>query len=138
MIQSNADKANDREAQVRKALADIQSGKYKGTRSAARAYSLSDSTLRYRMAGRNSRASARQSQQILSETEENTLVRWITRLTCTGFPASPSLVVQMAEKIRCKCVHLRNDTNTSNQFARPIGHNWLYRFEFRHFEFVGV
>ena len=58
MIQSNADKANDREAQVQKTLADIQSGKYKSTKSAARAYSLSDNMFCYRIAGRNSCVSA--------------------------------------------------------------------------------
>ena len=105
MIQSNADKANDREAQVRKALANIQSGKYKSTKSAVRAYNLSDSTLRYRITSRNSCTSARQLQQILSEIKKNTFVQWITCFTCAGFPASPSLVMQMAEEIRCKCVH---------------------------------
>ena len=138
MIQSNADKANDRETQVRKALADIQSGKYKSTKSAARAYSLSDNMLHYRMASRNSCASAQQSQQILSETEENILVQWITRFTCAGFPTSPSLVMQMAEKVCHEHVHLRNDTNTSDQFARPISHNWLYQFESKHPELAGI
>ena len=74
MIQSKADKANDHEAQFQKALEDIQSGKYKGTRSAARAYGLSDSTLRYRMAGCNLRTNVWKSQQIFSDAEEKTLV----------------------------------------------------------------
>ena len=40
--------------------------------------------------------------QILSNAEENTLVRWISRLTITGFPPT------------------------------PIGHEWIYRFQKRH------
>ncbi|RAL60428.1 hypothetical protein DID88_000203 [Monilinia fructigena] len=36
--------------------------------------------------------------QILSNAEENTLVRWISRLTITGFPATPMLVKEMADE----------------------------------------
>ena len=51
------------------------------------------------MAGRNLRATAHQIEQILSSAKEKTLSQWITQLTCTGFPASPALVVQMAEEV---------------------------------------
>ena len=138
MIQSNVNKANDREAQVQKALADIQSSKYKGTKSTTCAYNLSDNTFHYHMAGCNSHINAQQLQQIFSETEENIFLWWITRFTYVGFLALPSLVVQMVEEIHCKHIYLRNNTNASNQFAQSIGHNWLYQFKFKHFEFVGI
>ena len=74
MIQSNADKANDRETQVQKALTDIQSGKYKGIKSIVCVYNLSDSMLCYCIVGCNSCTNARQLQQIFSEMEKNIFV----------------------------------------------------------------
>jgi hypothetical protein len=51
------------------------------------------------MSGRKSRATAHETEQVLSAAEEKTLSRWITRLTRTGFPASPALAIEMAEEI---------------------------------------
>ena len=138
MIQSNANKTNDHETQVRKTLTDIQSNKYKSIKNTACVYSLSNNTFCYHMTGHNSCTNTQQSQQILSEMKKNTFVQWITHLTCVGFPASPSLVMQMAEKIYHKHIHFWNDANASNQFAWPINHNWFYWFESKHFEFVGI
>ncbi|EDN94559.1 hypothetical protein SS1G_10433 [Sclerotinia sclerotiorum 1980 UF-70] len=42
--------------------------------------------------------------QILSNTEENTLVRWISRFIITGFPATPILVKEITDEIRLRCV----------------------------------
>ena len=52
------------------------------------------------MAGRKARAQAHETAQLLSNTEEKTLAQWITRLTSTGFPATPALVIEMAEEIQ--------------------------------------
>jgi len=73
--------------------------------------------------------------QILSKPEERTLIRWITHLTNTGFPASPALVREMAEEIRHSRLKL---SSTSNQTLRPIGSDWLLRFRRRHTEIQGV
>jgi hypothetical protein len=40
------------------------------------------------MAGRKTRTETHETEQLLSNAEENTLARWITRLTATGFPAT--------------------------------------------------
>ena len=58
--------------------------------------------------------------------------------TCTKFLALLTLVVQIAEKIRCKCVHLQNDMNTFDQFIQQIGYNWLYWFESKYFKFFEI
>ena len=138
MDQLSSNQLQNQEELIQKAIDDIHSSLYRGTKTAARAHNIPDNTLRKRMAGRNTHENAHKSQQILSNAEEKTLVQWITRLTCTGFPASPSLVVQMAEKIRREHVHLRNDANTSDQSIQLISHNWLYCFEFKHPEFAGI
>ncbi|EDO01246.1 predicted protein [Sclerotinia sclerotiorum 1980 UF-70] len=49
--------------------------------------------------------------QILSSAEENTLVRWISRLTITGFPATPMLVKGMADEIRIRRVQVASSPN---------------------------
>jgi hypothetical protein len=51
------------------------------------------------MAGRRTRLQAHEYRQILLNTQESTLARWITRLTTTGFPATPLLIKQMAEEV---------------------------------------
>ena len=69
------------------------------------------------------------------KSEEKTLVRWITHLTRTGFPASPALAIQMAEEIRRNRYRL-SKTPPSSQ--RPIGKSWLDRFRPRHPEIQGA
>ncbi|KXL48548.1 MAG: hypothetical protein FE78DRAFT_141741, partial [Acidomyces sp. 'richmondensis'] len=65
---------------------------------------------------------------ILSNAEEKTLVRWIMRLTVTGYPASPALVVDMAKEIRQQ----RYQLLSSPAPLRPISKCWLNRFRKRH------
>jgi len=88
------------EADVQKAISTLRERQHTSIRRAARAFGIPYTTLWNRMAGHTSRFIAHESEQVLSNAEERTLVRWITRLTRTGFPASPALVVQMAEELR--------------------------------------
>ncbi|EDN97448.1 hypothetical protein SS1G_11973 [Sclerotinia sclerotiorum 1980 UF-70] len=70
--------------------------------------------------------------QILSNAEENTLVRWISRLTITGFPATPMLVKEMADEIRLRRVQVASSRIPTSTEIPPIGHEWIYRFQKRH------
>ena len=88
-----------------------------------------------RLSGQTSRSHAHESMQILSNPEETTLVRWITYLTSTGFPASPALAIQMAEEIRNNQYRLPKASPPSH---RSIGKSWLDRFRKRHPEIQGV
>jgi hypothetical protein len=83
------------------------------------------STLCYHMSGQSSRAQAHEHCQILSKAEERTLVQWITCLIIAGFPASPALVIQMAEEIRIRHIQLAKASPASSLNLCPIGHNWL-------------
>jgi hypothetical protein len=87
------------EADIQAAISAYNSDKELSIRAAACAHSIPYHTLRNRVSGRTSRSQAYEPAQTLLTTEEGTLVRWITRLTKTGFPASPALVVEMAEEI---------------------------------------
>jgi len=123
------------EADVQAAISAIKYKQYPSIRKAAAAFNVPYPTLRGRASGRKSRSSAHEIEQILSAAEEKTLSRWVTRLTRGGFPATPALVVEMAEEIRRGRIRL---SKTEPQSLRPIGENWLDRFKNRNPEIAGV
>jgi hypothetical protein len=65
----------------------------------------------------------------ISCTITKTLVRWITHLTVTGFPASPSLAIAIAEEIRKNRYQV---ARLPPSYPRSIGKSWLDRFRTRH------
>jgi len=88
------------EVDIQKAISAIKNNEYRSIHKAALAFNVPIATLQGRMSGRKSRATAHETQQVLSAAEEKTLSRWITRLTRTGFPASSALAIEIAEEIR--------------------------------------
>ena len=123
------------EADVLSAISAYQSGEYTSIRKCAGAFSIPYPTLQHRIAGRLSRPTSHEHRQILSNAEERKLVRCITQLTNTGFPASPALVVQMADEIRHGRYQLSHNPPS---YDRPIGKSWLDRFRKRHPEIQGI
>jgi len=123
------------ESDLQTAILAYKVGEYTSIRACASAFSLPRRTLQHRISGRNSRSHAHEPMQILSPAEEKTLVRWITHLTSTGFPASPALAIEMAEEIRRGRYQL---SRTPPSYLRPIGKSWLHRFRTRHPEIQGV
>jgi hypothetical protein len=123
------------EANIQAAINAYQNEEYKSVRAAARAFSVPASTVHARLAGRTSRSRAHETAQILSNPEEQTLVRWILRLCRTGFPASPALVVEMAEEIRRSRIQLSQSPPST---LRPIGEHWIDRFRIRYPNIQGV
>ncbi|KXL49574.1 MAG: hypothetical protein FE78DRAFT_86014, partial [Acidomyces sp. 'richmondensis'] len=75
------------------AITAYRAKRYSLIRATAIAYSLVERTLQRRIARHLLRAQGYEHRQILSNAEEKTLVRWITRLTVTGYPALPALVL---------------------------------------------
>jgi hypothetical protein len=122
------------EERIQNAITEFKEGRFKSIRVCADTWQVSKSTVAYRMSGRNSRARSHEYRQILSSTEEKTLVRWLTRLTSAGFPASPALAIEMAEEIR----RLRFRLTSTPTSLRLIGKHWLDRFRIRHPEIQGV
>lgn len=86
------------------------------------------------MAGRDSRMQAQEHRQNLSPAEEKTLVRWIARLTKSVYPASPALVLEMAEEI----AHPQYQLSKAPPLQQSFGKHWLERFRARHSEIQGV
>ncbi|GAB7336127.1 hypothetical protein MBLNU13_g08914t1 [Cladosporium sp. NU13] len=123
------------EADIQNAISALRNNEYRSIRKAAVAFNVPNTTLQGRMSGRTSRSTAHESEQVLSPAEEKTLARWITRLTRTGFPASPALALEMAEEIRRGRVQL---SKAGTSTLRPIGENWLSRFKTRMPEIAGI
>ena len=89
-------KNSQSEATIQDAIKRIESREFSSIRSAAAYFEVPYTTLRYRMARRQPRAQARETQQILSNAEEKTLVRWVTRQTAIRFPVTLALLKETA------------------------------------------
>jgi hypothetical protein len=105
-----------------------RNGEYTSIRACADAFSVSYSTLSYRLSGRVSRSIACESSQILSTAEEKALVKWITRLSTAGCPITLPLTRNLAEEIQKRRVAL---SPLPRQYP-PIGKHWLDRFRKRY------
>ena len=126
------------EEKIQLAIIAIEMQEFKSIRDAAVYFKVSKTTLGYRMTGRKTRAEAHEIEQLLSNAQENTLARWITRLTATGFPATPLLIKQMAEEIHMQRVILASSQTTLQPNPTPIGYRWIYRLLERHLQFKGT
>ena len=126
------------ETMMQEAILEYKSGRHKSVRACATAKGVPRSTLQYRLAGHTSRSHSHENAQILTNAEEKTLVRWLTRLTSTGFPVSPALAVEMADEIRHSWMQLSRNPTQASLHTRPIGDKWLHRFRTRHPEIRGI
>lgn len=129
--------AIERDTRIEEALAAIISGQH-NCNSASVAFNVSRQTLYDRMKGAQPRRLAQEKQQNLSHAEEKELVRWITRLTITGYPPRHKTLLEMAEEIRKRRVRNINDQSGINIEYTPIGRDWVPRFLRRHPELACV
>ena len=91
--------AIEKEAGFQEAMAAVLAEKHIAS-SAALAFNVPCSTLYDRLDGKLSRNQAHETEQLLSHAEEKELVRWITRLTITGYPPRYDTLREMAVEIR--------------------------------------
>ena len=82
------------------AIVAYRNGEYTSIRKCAYAFSIPYSTLALRLTTRTSRSKSHESQKVLSTTEENALLKAITRLTKSSYPITLSLTRDLAEEIR--------------------------------------
>lgn len=137
MTRPSKPQAAEKEARMQEALAAVRSGKHNAN-SAASAFKVFRQTLYDRLNGKLPRNQAHEGEQILSHAEEKELVRWITRLTSTGYPPRHSTLVEMAEEIRKQRVRQINDDSIQLTNYEPIGKQWVPRFLRRHTELASI
>jgi Tc5 transposase DNA-binding domain/helix-turn-helix, Psq domain len=110
------------EATIQQALADLASGAFSSVNAAAKAYNLTESTLRRRYHGTTtSRARARQTQQLLSPVQESLTRQWILNCEVTGYAISHAQLREFASLL-----------SSSTGGPPSIGVHWVKRFLQRH------
>ena len=113
--------ASTRETRMLQAISDYQTRRYTSILAAAAANDVNHVSLGRRLRGGISRAIAREPQQILSNEQEQMLVRWVLDLEAQGHPPSFTQIRDLVLVIR---------GNSTGPFS--IGHNWIPRFIRRH------
>ena len=87
--------------------------------------------------GKKPRNQAHEDNQNLTNTEEAELVRWITRLTASGYAPRYETLRQLAEIIRERRVKT-NSGEIPVKVYDPIGKEWVPRFIQRHPELASI
>ena len=126
------------EARLQEAITTVQNKQY-SCHTAAIVFDVPRSTLYDRVKGnKKSRNLAHEADQNLTHSEEKELVRWITRLTITGYPPRYQTLREMAEEIRKRGVkHINEDGMQLIEYDN-IGRDWVQRFLGRHPELASV
>ena len=87
------------EERLQQGIDGLNSGQYSSMYSTAKSVGISETTLRECRNRRKPRRHAYVSQQLLSDSEEKVLVKWITNLTLIGLPPSYSIIELIREAI---------------------------------------
>jgi hypothetical protein len=128
--------AAERDRAVAQAVLDVQSGKYKSSYEAEKLLGLPKSSVTRRVKGGLTRSQARHSQQLLSPTQENELLRWIKRLTISGYAPSRLVLRQIVEEICPRLLRENSDASLQASSSIPpptqLGEQWVSRFLERH------
>lgn len=107
----------ERERLIQQAITHYKESSKPSLRISAETFGIPWTTLRDRLNGATNRRDAHRSQQLLTEYEETTIVKWCERMDDWGFPLRLGLVKEMAAYLVRK-----------REFARTLGKHWLERF----------
>src|ERR1700712_1487561 len=136
MVRRKSLEATELENRLAEAILGVQNKTYKSPYEAAKALGLSKRTVTRRVNGGNSRIEARQKQQHLTKTQEQTLLKWIKHLTASGYAPSHRILREVADEIRTKRnrVFVLNEPfqHSEEIHSFPLGQDWVLRFVQRH------
>ena len=91
-------------------------------------FNVPEQTLYDRLDGKFPRAKVHERDQILTNAEDNELVRWISRLQFTGYPPRHITLQEMAEEIRKRRVREITTTIVRKNEFNSMGQQWIYHF----------
>ena len=104
MVKQRSIKAQELDLRLSEAVEGVKTRKFKSAYAAAKALGLRPNTVVDRIKGGQTRVEARQKQQLLSKTQEQTLLKWIKRLTLSGYAPSHRILREVAEEVHSnKC-----------------------------------
>jgi len=133
MPRKRSEKAAQSRASIQSAVEAFKNGEFKSVWATAKAFNVSETTLRARINGRVTEVEDNESRQLLSNAEETMLAKRCTYLTKTGFPPRKTTIIEMATEIQQRRVRKINDEE-GMELVRypPIGKDWIRRFLNRH------
>jgi hypothetical protein len=99
MAQRSATQSVSNEADVQLAISSITAKQIKSSRSAAAIYSVAETTLRRRRAGRPARRDCQPNSKKLTQLEEEVIVKYILDLDLRGFATTYAAVRDMANRL---------------------------------------
>jgi hypothetical protein len=111
---TNPSKSIEIEGKIQLAISDLKNGNISSTREATRIYNIPHTTLRERLNGIQYKGAKRANNHKLTESEEESLVKWILDLDKRELPPRPSLVREMANYL---LIQHRD---------QQIGEKWVY------------
>jgi hypothetical protein len=129
--------AIEKETRLQETMTTVSAKKH-NTSSATHAFNIPRQTLYDRLDGKPPRNKAHETEQLLSHAEEKELVRWIARLTVTGYPPRYDTLREMAEEIRKRRVKNINENGLELVRYDDIGKQWVARFLSRHSELASI
>jgi hypothetical protein len=107
---------------------------FSSIRAAAQFFEVGHTTLSRRLRSSVSQSKSKEMAQILTNAEEDTLVRWIKRCTKGGLHITGPMLLELATHLRAtRVTNASHDTPLQSSTAR-INRKWLLRFQNRHSE----
>jgi hypothetical protein len=138
MGSKNSKKRPDLEVQISKALYALKSKDFSSIRAAAQFFEVGHTTLSRRLRGSVSQSKSKEMAQILTNAEEDTLIRWIKRCTKGGLHITGPMLLELTRHLRAaRVTNASHDTPFQSSTAR-INRKWLLRFQNRHTEIGGI
>jgi len=128
----------ERNRRIKEGIEGVKSGRYKSYTEAAKELNIPHATMTHRAAGRKTRPEAHEDKQILAAEEETELVRWIGRLTASGYPPKPHTLRKMADTIRTRRATGINEPSAIYVSYDTLGQQWHKRFLNRHEELESI
>jgi hypothetical protein len=131
-------KSPDHEVQLAKAKYVLQKKDFPSIRAAVKFFKVDPRTLGRRLNGGKTNSTGQEMRQILSNAEENILVRWIERFINTGTHITIALLKELVICVRAARVIYASHLRPLPPRLTNINDKWVQRFQKRHPEIVGV
>jgi hypothetical protein len=131
-LSNHQKKGLDCEKEIQKAIIAFENNQFPSITAAADHFQVSYWSLRRRLHGGLTQSQSHEMQQILTSTEEATLVRWIKQYIITGTPITNSLLKELAQNLRAARVTHASRSITFSPHIDQINHKSVYRFQNKH------
>ncbi|EED23902.1 pogo transposable element, putative [Talaromyces stipitatus ATCC 10500] len=116
----NTQNSSNQEGSILLAISDLENGRIRSIRQAVQIYDVPFTTLQRRLTGTQHRGERHANDHILTQYEEESLLKWILDLDKRGLPPRTSLVQDMADLL------------LSQHGNKHVSERWVYRFVDRH------